>query len=63
MELWKGARLAAQVIVPVVTNLSGEMNRVRPGIVAVTQEARFRNNWFGRISAGNFTNNRYGVQV
>ena len=61
MQLWRGARLSAQAIVPVSTNLSGEMGRIRPGVVTLAQEFRFRRNIFGRIAAGNFTNNRYGL--
>lgn len=63
MQLWRGARLTAQVVIPVVTNLTGEFNRVRPGIIALSQEVRFRRNIFGRVAVGNFTNNRYGVQL
>ena len=63
MALWKGGKMTAQVILPVATNLSGEMNRIRPGIIALSQEVRFRHNIFGKMTVGNFTNNRYGAQL
>lgn len=63
MALWKGGKMTAQVILPIATNLSGEIKRVRPGIIALSQEVRFRNNFFGKATVGNFTNNRIGAQV
>lgn len=63
MELWKGGRLTAQVVLPIVTNLSGEMSRVRPGIIALSQEVRFKHNLFGNLTVGNFSNDRYGAQL
>ena len=63
MELWKGGRLTAQVVLPIATNLSGEMSRVRPGIIALSQEVRFKHNLFGNLTVGNFTNDRYGAQL
>lgn len=44
-------------------NLSGEMKRIRPGIIALSQDVRFRHNIFGKMTVGNFTNNRYGAQL
>ena len=63
MALWKGGKMTAQVILPVATNLSGEMKRIRPGIIALSQDVRFRHNIFGKMTVGNFTNNRYGAQL
>lgn len=63
MALWKGGKMTAQVILPVATNLSGEMKRIRPGIIALSQNVRFRHNIFGKMTVGNFTNNRYGAQL
>lgn len=61
--LWRGGKLTAQVILPIATNLSGEMKRVRPGVIALSQDIRLRNNIFGRLSIGNFTHNRIGAQL
>lgn len=63
MGLWKGGKLTAQVIFPIATNLTGEMNRIRPGIITLSQDIRLKHNVFGRLTAGNFTNNRYGAQL
>ncbi len=59
---WKGAIITAQAIIPLVTNRYGEAEKVRPGVITLAQEFRMRNNFSGRIVAGNFTNNRAGVQ-
>lgn len=59
---WKGARLTAQVVFPVATNMQGEYRKIRPGVMALTQEFRLPGNWQGELSAGNFTDNRFGGQ-
>lgn len=63
MELWKGGKLTTQVVLPIATNLDGEMKRIRPGVIALSQDVRFKHNIFGRLTVGNFTNNRIGVQA
>lgn len=63
MGLWKGGKLTAQVVLPIVTNLSGGMKRVRPGVIALSQDVRFKHNIFGRLTVGNFTNDRMGAQL
>lgn len=63
MGLWKGGKLTAQVVFPIATNVGGEMNRVRPGVIALSQDIRFKHNIFGRLTVGNFTNNRMGAQM
>ncbi len=59
---WKGAMITAQAVIPVVTNMYGEAKEIHPGVITLAQEFRLRNNFSGRIVAGNFTNNRVGVQ-
>lgn len=63
MDLWKGAELTAQVVFPIVTNLKGQYNKIRPGVIALSQEFNFGKGFLGRVAAGNFTNNRMGVQA
>lgn len=63
MDLWKGGKVTAQVVFPIATNLGGEMKKIRPGIIALSQDVRFRHNLFGKVTVGNFTNNRIGAQV
>ncbi len=61
--LWKGGMLTAQVVIPLSTNKKGEAERIRPGVIALSQEARLGKHFFGRVAAGNFTDNRFGVQA
>lgn len=62
MGLWKGGKLTAQVVFPIATNLYGEYKKIHPGVMTLSQEVRLKHNIFGRITAGNFTHNRMGVQ-
>lgn len=63
MGLWKGGKLTAQVVFPILTNLKGEYDKIHPGVMTLSQEVRLKNNFFGRITAGNFTHNRMGAQL
>lgn len=63
MALWEGAELTAQVIFPIATNLKGQYEKIRPGVIALSQEFYFGKGFLGRVAAGNFTNNRMGVQA
>lgn len=63
LTLWKGALLTAQVVFPVSTNKQGEYRKIRPGIMAFSQEVKFPGNVTGRLTVGNFTNNRIGAQA
>lgn len=38
MALWKGAELTAQVVFPLATNLQGQYKKIRPGVIALSQE-------------------------
>lgn len=57
MALWKGAELTAQVVLPIATNLNGQYKKIRPGVIALSQEFYFSKGFLGRVTAGNFTNN------
>lgn len=63
MTLWEGAELTAQVVFPIATNLKGQYEKIRPGVIALAQEFYFGKGFLGRVAAGNFTNNRMGVQA
>lgn len=63
MALWKGAELTAQVVFPLATNLQGQYKKIRPGVIALSQEFYLGKGFLGRVAAGNFTNNRMGVQA
>ncbi|MCD7900845.1 MAG: YjbH domain-containing protein [Bacteroides sp.] len=60
---WQGALFTAQVIFPIATNMRGEPKRIRPGVIALSQDVRFKKNFLGRITMGNFTDNRIGAQA
>ena len=40
-----------------------EYKKIRPGVMTISQEIRFRNNFLARIVAGNFTDHRIGAQA
>lgn len=63
MALWKGALLTAQVAIPASTNMVGEYEKIRPGIITLSQEAQFASNWWVRALVGNFTNDRFGIHA
>lgn len=47
MALWKGAELTAQVVFPVATNLKGQYKKIRPGVIALSQEFCFGKGFWG----------------
>lgn len=59
----KGLSFHAQVIFPLVNQIEEEGQYIRPGIVALNQRFKIRQNGFGLISAGKFTDNRYGADL
>lgn len=63
MQLWPGAKFTGQVIFPVYNNLKGEVDYIRPGIVVLSQSLHLRDNVFGCLSVGNFTEDRMGVDA
>lgn len=63
MQLWPGAGFIGQVIFPVYNNLKGEVDYIRPGILALSQSFRMCDNVFGSLHVGNFSDNRMGVAV
>ncbi len=60
---WKGAKLTAQVVFPIATNMQGEYKKIRAGVLALRQEYRIPGNFQGYVTAGNFTDNRFGGQT
>ncbi|MFO7615990.1 MAG: hypothetical protein R6V75_01920 [Bacteroidales bacterium] len=63
LEIAKGLRFSGQVIIPVVNQISEEGNHVRPGILTLNQRFNIGNTFYGILSAGKFTNNRYGLDL
>lgn len=58
----RGMRITGQIIIPVFNEYGELYKEVRPGVVAVEQQFRWENCFF-RLSAGNFTNNRWGADL
>lgn len=63
MDLWKGAVLTGQVILPLYTNMTDYRKYIRPGVITLRQEFRLPGGVLGRLTAGNFTGNRMGVDA
>lgn len=63
MNLWKGAVLTGQVVLPLYTNMTDDKKYIRPGVVTLRQEFRLPGNVLGQFAAGNFTGNRMGVDA
>jgi hypothetical protein len=61
--LWKGGTATGQVLLPLVNSMPGGKREVRPGIISLRQDWRFRNNLFGTVSIGNFGSERMGVDA
>ncbi|MGL4292287.1 MAG: hypothetical protein ACRCSQ_01705, partial [Bacteroidales bacterium] len=63
MQLWKGANVTAQIIFPIYNSLDNQFDYIRPGIIALTQRLKIKNNWSIMGSIGNFTNQRAGIHA
>lgn len=63
MNLWKGAALTGQVILPLYTNMTDDKKYIRPGVITLRQEFRLPGGFLGRLTAGNFTGNRIGIDA
>lgn len=62
-NLWRGALLTAQVIIPVYNDYSIEEGRVRPGFVTLSQQTRLPGNIHLLATVGNFNNFRAGADL
>ena len=60
VSLWKGAKLNAQVIIPIYNEYGSAYGQVRQGYVGLTQQVRLPWNTFLTAAVGSFTNNRWG---
>jgi Exopolysaccharide biosynthesis protein YbjH len=62
-RLWNGAAFTGQVILPVWNNMVGQMDYIRTGVLTMNQEFRLPYGAFGRVTVGNFTDNRMGANL
>jgi hypothetical protein len=62
-SLWKGGRVTAQLVIPVVNDFGYKYDDVRPGYLTVSQTVRLPYNIFVTGTAGCFSGNRNGFDV
>lgn len=64
VSFWKGMKLTAQLKIPVYNDGYGMLeDKVHPGHLTVSQRFRLPYNVFGKVTAGYFNADRYGVDV
>lgn len=65
MQLWKGASLRMQVVLPIVNNYTenDKWDCVRLGYMTLRQDFRLDNHWKGYLTGGNFSNDRQGLSA
>ena len=63
VSLWKGMYFTGQVIFPIVDDLTTQKYNIRPGFVTLSQNFRLPFAIFGRATIGNFSSNRYGIDI
>ncbi len=63
VSLWKGGKINAQLVIPVVNDYGYKYDDVRPGFLTVSQTVRLPYNVFVTGTAGFFNNNRAGVDL
>ena len=66
VSLWKGMKLTAQVKIPVYSDVDGYgefESKVHPGYLTISQRFRLPYNVFGKVTAGYFNSDRYGVDL
>lgn len=63
VSLWRGSKLSAQVIVPILNQYGYKYDDVRPGFVTLSQKFRLPFNIFVTGTIGTFNNNRWGADL
>lgn len=63
IDLWKGADITAQLIIPIYDDYSEEESKVRPGFVTFSQNFKIPGNIFARATIGNFNQFRAGLDL
>lgn len=63
IQLWKGAKFTAQVVLPIFDNMGGQNKKIRPGVIALSQDFDLGAGFKSKLSFGNFTTNRMGGVV
>ncbi len=60
VSLWKGSKLSAQLVVPILNQYGYKYDDVRPGMITLSQSVRLPYNIFLTGTVGLFSNNRWG---
>ena len=63
VNLWRGSKLTAQLIVPILNEFYKEESRVRPGYLTLSQRFRLPANVLAKATFGNFSMNRWGADL
>ena len=63
VSLWRGSKLSAQVVVPILNQYGYKYDDVRPGFVTLSQRFRLPFNIFVTGTIGTFNNNRWGADL
>ena len=63
VSLWKGSKVSAQMIVPVLNQYGYKYEYVRPGFVTLSQSVRLPYNTFLTGTVGVFNSNRWGADL
>lgn len=63
VSLWKGSKLSAQLVIPIVNDYGYKYDSVRPGIISLSQTFRLPYNIFVTGTVGFFSNNRWGGDI
>ncbi|WP_294585632.1 hypothetical protein [uncultured Bacteroides sp.] len=64
VSLWKGMKLTGQLKIPVYNDGYGSFeDKVHPGHLTISQRFRLPYNIFGKVTAGYFNANQYGIDA
>jgi len=63
VSMWKGGKVTAQLVVPIVNDYGYKYDSVRPGFLTLSQTVRLPFNIFLTATAGWFNNNRAGADL
>jgi hypothetical protein len=62
-HIYKGLRLDAGMVIPIVNQMEDEGNYIRPAMVVLSQSLNIGNDFHAVVSAGKFSKNRHGVDI
>lgn len=62
-SVWRGMKFTGQVVFPLVNQYGEQYKQVRPGYLNISQQLRIPYNWFAKITAGVFNQERWGLDL